>query len=143
MKLSTKGRYGVRALVDISLHYKEKPVPMKDIAQRQELSEKYLEQVLVILKKAGIISSVLGNRGGYVLNDEPQNIFVYDVLNVLEGEISIVEENRKTSLNERFQLFLNKNVWTPVNTKTHKLLKSITLFDLQEEGKSGGEKYEQ
>src|SRR3712207_69740 len=89
MKLSTKGRYGVRAMVDLAINYGESPMSIKSIAKRQNISELYLEQLFSPLRKAKLIKSIRGAQGGYVLNKHPKDISVSDIINVLEGPIEI------------------------------------------------------
>ncbi|MCQ2559623.1 MAG: Rrf2 family transcriptional regulator [Clostridia bacterium] len=92
MKLSTKGHYGLKAIFDLALHSKTKePIPLKIIAQRQNLSEYYLEQLFATLRKAGLVKSVRGASGGYLLAREPAEIRVGDIIRALEGPIDLVE----------------------------------------------------
>ncbi len=85
MKLSTKGRYGLRAMVDIAVYSQDSPVPISAIAERQNISVSYLEQLLPKLKKAGIIKSIRGAQGGYMLDKDPKDISAGDILRTLEG----------------------------------------------------------
>ena len=80
MKLSTKGRYGVKAMFDLALHHGEGPIALKSIAERQGISEHYLEQLIAVLRKAGLVKSVRGAQGGYSLAREPENITVGDII---------------------------------------------------------------
>ena len=89
MKLSTKGRYGVKAMVDLAVRYGKEPVSIKTISERQNISEYYLEQLFSTLRKSGLIKSVRGAMGGYVLGKAPEEIRIYDILEVLEGPIEI------------------------------------------------------
>ena len=82
MKLSTKGRYGVKAMVDLAIHYGDTPVSIKTISKRQNISEYYLEQLFSPLRKAGLIKSIRGAQGGYVLNKTPDQIKVSDIMYV-------------------------------------------------------------
>lgn len=91
MKLSTRGRYGLRALVELALNYQQGPVGLKQLAKRQEISAKYLEQLLIPLKAAGVVKSVRGARGGYLLAKDPAVINLLDVVKVLEGPLYLVE----------------------------------------------------
>lgn len=90
MKLSTKGRYGLRAIVDLAVNQQQGPVSISSIAARQSLSENYLEQLMSRLKKAELVRSVRGAQGGYVLQRDPEKISVGDVLRALEGDITPV-----------------------------------------------------
>jgi len=89
MKLSTKSRYGVKALADLALQSSSEPVTIKSISERQNISEYYLEQLFAILRKAGFIRSIRGAQGGYVLNKLPESITVKEIISALEGPISV------------------------------------------------------
>lgn len=91
MKISTRGRYGLRLLVDIAEHSGEGPVALSTIAKRQGISEKYLQQVALLLTRGGFLSSVKGSGGGYLLERSPEAIKIYDVLDLLEGNIRFEE----------------------------------------------------
>lgn len=91
MKLSTKGRYGLRALIDLAKYSEIEPVSISCIAVRQEISERYLEQLMALLKKAGLVRSIRGAGGGYVLNRKAEDISVGDVLRALEGKLEPAE----------------------------------------------------
>ena len=90
MKLSTKGRYGLRAMLDLALHSESEAVSIASIAARQNISESYLEQLIAKLRKAGLVSSVRGAGGGYVLTKMPEEISVGDILRALEGNLDAV-----------------------------------------------------
>ena len=91
MKLSTKGRYGLRALIDLAQYSGEAPVSITSISARQDISERYLEQLMAMLKKAGLVSSVRGAGGGYILAKDMREISVGDILRALEGSLEPVE----------------------------------------------------
>lgn len=91
MILSTKGRYGLRAVVDLAVHSEEGPVSIHSIAGRQNLTERYLEQLIGKLKKAGLVKSVRGASGGYLLARRPEEISVGEVLRVLEGDLKPID----------------------------------------------------
>ena len=91
MKLSTKGRYGVKAMVDLAIHYGDAPVSIKTISSRQSISEYYLEQLFSPLRKAKLITSIRGAQGGYVLAKEPKDIKVSDIMNILEGPVEVAD----------------------------------------------------
>ncbi len=90
MKISTKGRYALRLMIDIAQQNKDEIVPLKDVSSRQEISIKYLEQIVPSLTKAELIRSVRGPRGGYVLTREPHEYTVRDIIEAAEGPISCV-----------------------------------------------------
>lgn len=91
MKISTRGQYGLRAMLDLGLYGKDEPVALKSIAERQGISEAYLEQLIASLRKAGLVVSVRGASGGYYLSRAPAEISVGEILRVLEGPIAPVE----------------------------------------------------
>jgi Rrf2 family protein len=91
MKISTRGRYGLRLLVDIAEHANEGPIALTVVAKRQNLSEKYLQQVALLLTRGGFLTSVKGSGGGYMLGLSSEEIMIYDVLDLLEGNIAFEE----------------------------------------------------
>ena len=86
MKISTRGRYALRVMIDLAINGKENYISLKDIANRQEISMKYLEQIVSILNKAGLVDTLRGNNGGYKLNRKPSEYIVGDILRVAEGD---------------------------------------------------------
>ncbi|MDP4088990.1 MAG: Rrf2 family transcriptional regulator [Bacillota bacterium] len=132
MKISTKGRYGLRAMVDIALNSGGDFIPLKLIAERQNISENYLEQVFSTLRKSDLIKSVRGSQGGYALSREASMITVGEVLRTLEGELSITgDDNSNTSSFERsIEDCISITVWQEVNKNINKVVDSITLEDL-------------
>lgn len=91
MKISTKGRYALRVMIDIAENGKEESVSVKDIAERQNISKKYLEQILALLSKGGMITTVRGNKGGYRLTKSPDEYVVGEILRATEGDLSPLE----------------------------------------------------
>lgn len=134
MKISTKVRYGLRALVDLAVHSTGEQVPLVYIARRQDLSVNYLEQVFSLLKKAGIVKSIKGAQGGYVLGREASSIRVSDVIRAIEGDIMIVEEepklNETSLLYQNLQECLQRQVWDKMTESVTKVVENITLEDL-------------
>ncbi|MCY6372310.1 RrF2 family transcriptional regulator [Clostridium ganghwense] len=131
MKLSTKGRYGVRAMVDLAIHYGEVPVSIKSIAERQGISESYLEQLFSPLRKAKLIKSIRGAQGGYVLNKEPKDITAADVIAVLEGPIEIsscVDEG--VCSNSNIDCCSTRLLWGKIKKSIEDITQSITLQDM-------------
>ncbi|MFB6347465.1 MAG: Rrf2 family transcriptional regulator [bacterium] len=94
MKISSRGEYGILALIDLSLHGESGPTKIKQIADRQDVPKKYLEQVLLALKKGGFVTSTRGKKGGYVLAKEPEEITLVEILDVLEEMTALVDESR-------------------------------------------------
>ena len=125
MKISTKGRYGLRALVDLAGHDNGEPIALASIAQRQKLSLNYLEQVFSVLRKAGIVKSLKGVNGGYRLAKKADDITVKEVLEVLEGKFSIVDKGT-----DDVQEAIKTLVWDQINTRVNQLLEEKTLKQL-------------
>lgn len=129
MKLSTKGRYGVKAMVDLAIHYGESPISIKSISQRQGISEYYLEQLFSALRKAKLIKSIRGAQGGYVLNKLPEEITVADVMEVLEGPIEISDCVEGTTCNNG-NCCATRLVWQKIKTSIEDVTTSVTLKDI-------------
>lgn len=132
MKLSTRGRYGVRALLELAMGYKGGPIPINKLAERQEISAKYLEQLLIPLKAAGLVNSVRGARGGYVLARDPQKITLYDIVSVLEGPVVVVDCVENPDYCDRVGGCVVHLLWDEMSTLMQNFLTSICLADLVE-----------
>jgi Rrf2 family cysteine metabolism transcriptional repressor len=135
MKLSTKGRYGVKAMLDLAVHSSEGHIPLKSIAERQNISENYLEQLFALLRKEGIVKSIRGAQGGYMLAHDPQEITVGSILRALEGSLAPVDcvtENDPAHC-DRAERCVTKSIWTKIRDKVNEVVDSITLKDLMEE----------
>lgn len=134
MKISTKGRYGLRAMVDIAVYAKGDYIPLKLIAERQEISENYLEQVFAILRKSDLVKSVRGSQGGYALSRDPSKITVGEVLRALEGQLSITGDDPVPAQNNNtIKNCIHNTVWQAVNSKINEVVDSITLENLVDE----------
>lgn len=137
MKLSTKGRYGVKAMFDLAQNYGSGPIPLNSIAQRNSISEHYLEQLIAFLRKAGLVKSVRGAQGGYILSKSPEAITIGDIIRVLEGPIAPVdcvsEEEPEPCNNAEF--CVTRSIWARVRDSVADVLDSITLADMLEEEK--------
>lgn len=138
MKISTKGRYGLRALLDLAINSNGEHVALSNIAERQNISENYLEQVFSTLRKAGIIKSVKGAQGGYILADKTSNIKVGTILRSLEGDLSVVQDDSDHPENYYGSILhcLQLNVWDKMSENINNLVDSITLEDLVHNYKS-------
>ncbi|HAP21019.1 MAG TPA: AsnC family transcriptional regulator [Lachnospiraceae bacterium] len=130
MKLSTKGRYGLRAAVDLALFSKKEPISISTIANREGLSESYLEQLFAKLKKAGLISSIRGTNGGYQLAKPAGEISVGDVLRALEGEMVVVDCPDSESKCAKFDSCVTKYVWKRINNSINDTMDSMTLEEI-------------
>lgn len=135
MKLSTKGRYGLRALIDLALYSEEEPVSIQSIAKRQNLSESYLEQLVRKMRTAGLVSSVRGAGGGYQLSRPADEISVGDVLRALEGNLDAVSCNANTEGCEGADLCVTKYVWARINESITHTVDSISIEQLLEESR--------
>jgi Rrf2 family protein len=130
MKVSTKGRYGLRILLDIALHQEQGVVTLRDISRRQAISHKYLWQVINPLKAAGLLHAIRGARGGYTLARPPETISLRDVVNVLEGPISMVACVKTPDSCERSDSCVARQAWSEVEEKLSSTMGGITLKDL-------------
>jgi len=142
LKISTKGRYGLRALIDLAQYSEIEPVSISSIATRQGISERYLEQLMTLLKKAGLIKSIRCAGGGYVLAKEMGDISVGDVLRALEGSLEPVEcaAYHQTDSCEAAGGCVTKYVWQRINESINRTVDEISLKQLVEESKNVQEK---
>lgn len=128
MKLSTKGRYGLRALADLAANSKGEPVPLSQIARRQNISERYLEYMFGMLRRSGIVRSVKGQGGGYVLMRAADELSVGEILRALEGDLSIIEPDFTAS--SGLKKSIEKNVWDVVTKRLEDIYSNVTLANL-------------
>ncbi len=132
MKISTKGRYGILAMLDLALNETEEThVPLNHIAERQQISLSYLEQMFSRLRKAGYVKSIKGPQGGYRLTDKPYRITAGDILRTLEGNVEVVEKSGQ-SAQSPYETCLFEHVWQPINQSVDNIIDGITLEDLME-----------
>jgi Rrf2 family protein len=130
MKISTKGRYGLRTLMDISVHQTKGPVNLNDIAQRQGISAKYLWQIVNLLKTAGFVRGTRGPKGGYILLRDPSEITLLDVIQVLEGPVTLVECVDDPEYCSRTESCVAHSVWEEVSLSIRGALRNITLAEI-------------
>ena len=132
LKLSTKGRYGLRAMIDLAMEYdgNHQPIMMADIASRQALSRKYLHALLTPLKNAGLVKSARGAKGGYYLARPPEEITVGEILTALEGALNIVDCLASETDCSRVSQCLARGIWQNLNDSITDLLEAITLQNL-------------
>ncbi len=142
MKLSTRGRYGTRALLDLALHRGEKPVPLKDIAQRQDIPLQYLEHLITPLIAGGIVWSTRGARGGVSLARPPEEIKLSEVIGLLEGSIAPVECVNDPKYCSRSDFCVTRDIWGELKKVMDGVLESTTLQDLVERQKRKGQSEE-
>lgn len=137
MKLSTKGRYGLRALIDLARYSEDNPVSITSISDRQDISERYLEQLMAMMKKSGLVKSVRGAGGGYILAKDLSEISVGDVLRSLEGNLEPVECSGLNSEEgcKAADSCVTKYVWQKINDSINQTVDEIKLDQLVEESK--------
>jgi Rrf2 family cysteine metabolism transcriptional repressor len=132
MKFSAKGEYGIRAVLDMALYSQNGPAQVKEIARRQAIPERFLEQVMASLRKAGLVESVRGAQGGYLLAYPPTQISLADIIQAVEGPIApmkCVSEKAQNSCN-RADLCVVRDVWREVQTSIVNALNSITVEEM-------------
>lgn len=130
MKLSTKSRYGTRAMVDLALHYGKGPVKIHEIAFRQDISEYYLQQILSSLTKANLLNSSAGSHGGFSLALSPDKISLLDIVEVLEGNVSLVGCVDSPQKCSRSQFCSARWAWSQVSENLKETLRKISLEEL-------------
>ncbi len=136
MKLSTKGRYGLRAVLDLAMNGKNEAAALSGIAERQDISISYLEQLIAKLKKAGIVNSIRGAQGGYILARNPEEISVGDILRALEGDLNPVdcaEIIGSGSSCSGSDLCVTKYVWMRISDSINNTVDTMKLSELIEE----------
>lgn len=129
MKLSTKGRYGVKAMVDLAINAGDTPISIKAISGRQNISEYYLEQLFSPLRKASLIKSIRGAQGGYILNRDPKDITVAEVMYVLEGPIEIADCIEGASC-DNIDCCATRLLWEKIKNSIDEVMESVTLQDI-------------
>ena len=137
MKLSTKGRYGLKAMLDLAVQSSEGQVVLKSIAERQGISENYLEQLFAVLKKHKLVKSIRGSQGGYTLGESPDKITVGDILRALEGSMAPVDcvaENHASEC-DRYDCCVTKGIWLRIRDSINAVIDSTTLQDLVDDYK--------
>lgn len=130
MKLSTRTRYGMRAMLELADSYGTGPLQIKLISQRQDISAKYLEQLIFILKSAGFVNSVRGAKGGYMLSRPPEQILLSDIFGALEGSSVTVECVEDSEFCNRAADCATRQIWQQVQNAIESVLKSQTLKEL-------------
>lgn len=131
MKISTKGRYGLTIMMELAAKFGEGPTSLKSIAERNQLSEHYLEQLVAPLRNAGLVKSIRGAYGGYILSKDPESITAGDIIRILEGPISPVDFTEEDDPAKR-------QLWLKIRDSIAEVLDSTTLSDLinfEDEGK--------
>lgn len=132
MKLSTTSRYAVRAMVDITMHQDMGPVSIQSIANRQDISTKYLEIILLPLKKAGLLKSTRGMKGGYQITKNPNKITAGDVVRIVDGPFDPVDcvSSSHTLVCEKMNRCSTRLLWMKLKTAVDEILDSVTIQEL-------------
>ncbi|MBP1582861.1 MAG: Rrf2 family transcriptional regulator [Victivallales bacterium] len=130
MKISTKGRYGLRILIDLATHDPGKPRMLKDIAKSQQISEKYISRLVIDLRKAKLVKSVRGIKGGFLLSRLPENITLLEVIEAMEGPVSIVDCVVAPDKCNRHDLCPARTIWCQLNDGLKDLTSKITLDNI-------------
>jgi Rrf2 family protein len=129
MKLTTKMRYGTRALVDLALHQEQAPVPSGEIAEREQVPIKYLENILVTLRNAGLVNTTRGASGGYALARAPERILLSEVFDALEGADALVPCTEGAAC-PRYDGCVTRELWARMYSASRQVLEDTTLADL-------------
>ena len=131
MKISTKGRYALRLMIDLATNDKGNPIRIKDIAERQKIADKYLEQIISVLNKAGYVKSVRGPQGGYTLKKKPEDYTVGMILRLTEGSLAPVAcaEEEETDF-ERQSSCVTYILWKKISDAVNSVVDTVALKDL-------------
>ncbi|MBD5458942.1 MAG: Rrf2 family transcriptional regulator [Lachnospiraceae bacterium] len=133
MKISTKGRYALRLMLDLATYSAGGPVCLKDVAKRQQISDKYLEQIIATLNKAGYVRSIRGAQGGYLLKKEPEEYTVGMILRLTEGDLAPVScVGAEKEECERKAGCVTIRIWQQINDAVNQVVDNITLADMLE-----------
>jgi Rrf2 family protein len=127
MKLSTRARYGVRLMVALAFNYGKGPVFLKDVAKGENISEKYLSLIIIPLRRTGLVNSIRGAHGGYLLAKDPSQITMKEIIDVLEGDCSLVDCVRNPSTCPRVPICASHDIWEIIGGKISETLNSVTL----------------
>jgi Rrf2 family protein len=130
MKISTKIRYGTRAMLELASHYGGGPVELKEIAKKENISLKYLEQVIIPLRTARLVKSLRGSKGGYSLAKPPSEISISDLIEILEGPINLVECLNDPKACQKSPICVTRDIWREVSDTINGIFHSITLQDM-------------
>ena len=129
MKISTKGRYGLKALIDIAMYSNSEVVTLKSISERQNISEGYLEQIFSTLRKSGLVIGRKGAQGGYTLSKSTDIITIGEILRTLEGDLDLVDVSNTNAVDD-LERCINENLWNVINKNVNDYFDNITLEDL-------------
>ena len=130
LKFSTKARYGLRVLIILGVYYNKKLLQIKDIAEREDLTEKYLEQIFISLKAANFVKSVRGAKGGYYLSKNPSEITIREIIERLEGSLFPTDCAENSSVCSRSFCCVTTDLWKELGNMIYQFLENKTLRDL-------------
>jgi len=130
MKISTKIRYAARAILELASHYGEGPIELKEIAKKENISLKYLEQVIIPLRSAGLVKSVRGSKGGYSLAKSPSEICLNDLVEILDGPVNLIECVRDPKACQKSSFCVTRDIWKELSEAIYKIFHSITLEEM-------------
>ena len=130
MRLSSKGRYATRAMLDLAIHFGQGVIRLKDISKRQQISARYLEQIFIPLRRAGLVKSLRGLHGGFTLGKPPQEIPLSEIIRAVEGSVTPVRCVDEPGLCQQSDDCITRNIWAEIGKATDRVLESITLQDL-------------
>lgn len=135
MKISTKWRYGTRLMLVLALKYDQKPVLLREISKSEDISEKYLSQIIIPLKNSGLVNSFRGAKGGYKLSKPPSSITLDSIVKALDGEINVVKCIKDRGKCKRIPKCVTRDLWVSLNEEIARKLKSVKLSDLVDQYK--------
>jgi Rrf2 family transcriptional regulator, cysteine metabolism repressor len=138
MRISTRGRYGLRAMVELARHHGDSPVLMRSITESQGIPRKYLHAILTALRSNGLVRSIRGSRGGYALTRPADEITALDIVRALEGEITVVDCGESGQACERSSACPTRTLWAAVSASIAAQLGAVTLAELARRGRSEG-----
>lgn len=141
MKVSTRTRYGIRAAIELAQHYKQGPLQLRIIAERQAISVKYLEQLVAVLRSGGIVRSLRGARGGYLLAKAPDQVRLSDIFHCLEGPVATTECVEDPEFCDRSLDCVARKLWRRVEGAVNDVLDSVTLKDLLDQANEQSQNY--
>ena len=141
MGISTKSTYGIRAMFELALHYSRRPISVAFISRRENISVPYLEQLLSRLRRKGLVKSIRGPKGGYILAKDPKSITIGDIVRSLDGDITPVHCVGNNSSNKSCKMIdkcVTKSVWKRLKETVDNMLDSVSLKDLCNDAKKMG-----
>jgi len=142
MKLSTRTRYGMRAIIELAQYEGKRPLQLKAIADRQEISVKYLEQLMSLLRSAGFVRSVRGSKGGYILARPADQVRLHEIFRCLEGPVTTTECTADSDVCKRSADCIARDIWLEVEAAVQNVLSAITLADLVKKSNTRTSEYQ-